>query len=203
MLDNSLRELRAHGIRPRVTGHRPGTPPWTQAEFTIGPVAVRVFDHHEPGLTTVEVHHFPVRHIPALLNAVGATPDPDLLPFPGLPEDYEGEAARWLAEQMGDAIGMVSMWSVPGTEDDVDPSWYTRELSTCWAGPTWALLELSGPSFDAPGILRMYQLTDTAAHAVITTLTRTVTPVVPKLSTGPARVPPSPTAEARSTPGPR
>ncbi|MFI1890254.1 hypothetical protein [Streptomyces jumonjinensis] len=149
------------------------------------------------------MHHLSVRHVPALLNAVGATPDPGLLAFPGLPEDYEGEAARWLAEQMGDAIGIVGKWPVPGTEDDANPAWYTQQLSTCWAGPAWAFLELSGPSLDAPCVLRMYQLTDTAVHAVITTLTRTAAPRTPQTSGGPARVPQRPTAEVGSTPGPR
>jgi hypothetical protein len=152
VLDNSLRELRIRGIRPRVTGHRPGTPPWTQAEFTLGGVGVCLLDHHRPAHTTVEMHQLPVRHIPTLLNTVGATPDPGLLVFPPLPEDYEGEAARWIAEQLGDAVGMVSKHPVPGT--DTDPSWYTGELSTCWSGPAWALIELSGPSTDTPCTLR-------------------------------------------------
>ncbi|AZK97068.1 MULTISPECIES: hypothetical protein [Streptomyces] len=176
MLDNLLHELHTHGIRPHVTGHRPGTPPWTQAEFTLGPVAVRLFDHHEPSRTTVEMRHLPVRHIPALLNAVGATPDPELLDFPSLPEDFEGEAARWLADQMGNTLGMVRKWPVPGAENDADPALYTDHLSTCWSGPAWALLELSGPSLHAPCTLRMGQLTDTTVHAVITTLTRTAPP---------------------------
>ncbi|MFI6289366.1 hypothetical protein ACIBCM_32255 [Streptomyces sp. NPDC051018] len=203
MLDSSLRELHAHGIRPHVTGHRPGTPPWTQATFTLGHVAVRLFDHHMPAHTTVEMHQLPVRHVPAALNAVGVTPDPGLLPFPGLPEDYEGEAARWLAGQMGDAIGMVSKWPVPGTENDADPAWYTRELSTCWSGSAWALVELAAPSMDAPCILRIHQLTDIEAHAVITAIVRTTTPKTPQTSTGPAQVPPRTAAEVRSAPGPR
>lgn len=104
---------------------------------------------------------------------------------------------------MGDAIGMVSKRPVPGTEDEADPSWYTKQLSTCWSGPAWALIRLSEPSLDAPGVLRIHQLTDTAAHAVITTLTRTVTPKTLPRPTGPARVPPSPMAEVRSTSGRR
>ncbi|MFC5154062.1 hypothetical protein [Streptomyces amakusaensis] len=160
---------------------------------------VRLFGDHEPSQSSVEMHHLPVRHVPALLNAVGATLDLGLRPFQCLPEDYEGEAARWLAEQLGDAIGIVGNWPVLGSEDDPNPSWYTQQLSTCWSGP---FLELPGPSLDAPCILRMYQLTDTAAHAVITALTRTAYPKTPKLSTGPARVPPMSAAEGRSTPGP-
>ncbi|MFF0448055.1 hypothetical protein ACFYT4_16870 [Streptomyces sp. NPDC004609] len=101
---------------------------------------------------------------------------------------------------MGNAVGMVSKWPVPGTENDAYPSWYTRELSTCWSGPAWALLELSAPSKDAPCTLRMHRLTAAAAHAVITTLARVTTPAVQQLFTAPTRVAWLP-AEGRPTRG--
>ncbi|MGW4204196.1 hypothetical protein [Streptomyces sp. NPDC004726] len=205
MPDSTLRELRAHGIRPHVTGHRPGEPAWTQIDFTARGVTVRLFDHHEPSRTTVDMHQLPVPHVPRLLNAIGATPDPELLAFPGHPEDYEGEAARWLAEQMGNAVGMVSKWPVPGQEGDAHPSWYTQQLSTCWSGPAWALIELSAPSMDTPCTLRMHQLTHTAAHAVITTLARAaVTDAPPPVARQQGALPQPPSArEANTSLGPR
>ncbi|MGW1974173.1 hypothetical protein [Streptomyces sp. NPDC001889] len=174
MPDSTLRDLRNLGISATVTGAAPGTSPWTELAFTAGEVSVRWFSHHTPSGNTVEVHRLPVRHAPAVLNAVGARADAELAGY-RLPEDFEGEAARRLDSQTGHALGLVAKVPLPGHEDDALPPTYTGELAASWLGSEHAIVELSGPSMNAVCSLWIYGLTDLTVRTVLSALTQSLT----------------------------
>ncbi|MEU3602647.1 hypothetical protein ABZ714_28620 [Streptomyces sp. NPDC006798] len=201
MPDSTLRDLRNLGIPVAVTRSAPGASPRTQIAFTAGEVSVRWVSHHTPSGNTVEMHRLPVRDAPAVLNAVGATVDTELDRY-RLPDDYEGEAARWLDSQTGHALGLVAMAPLPGHEDDALPPTYTAELSATWRGSEHAIVELSGPSMNAACSLWIYNLPDPAARAVLSALTQTLAGP-PPADGGPTAVRQRPRTGESQGPGPR
>ncbi|MEU5162333.1 hypothetical protein AB0G74_22385 [Streptomyces sp. NPDC020875] len=192
MPDSALRALRTQGIHPAVTRSGPGTSAWTQMTFTAGGATVRWFSHHTLSGNTVEIHGLPVRRTPRVLNAIGATVDADLVGY-GLPDDYEGEAARWLDSETGHALGMVAQSPLPGHEDDALPPLYTSELAANWTGREHAIVDLSGPSMDAVCNLWLSGLTRPAARAVLTACTQSLSAPAPA-----APSPPRPLSPAKT-----
>ncbi|MGW0572944.1 hypothetical protein [Streptomyces tauricus] len=164
----AIRLLLTMGIRPQVTRSLPIESPWVDVSFVHGATSGRWFNTYTRKGHSVRFKLLPLDLVPAILAAVGGTPDGGELATFHDPADCEGDAARWLDKQTYGLLGVADSRPVPGYDEEAsDTPTYTSELSTGWQVEV-AHLELSGPDLNAVCNLEILRLSEAAAHAVIT-----------------------------------
>ncbi|MEU6379612.1 hypothetical protein [Streptomyces sp. NPDC046909] len=164
----TIRLLLTQGVLPLVTRSRPTESPWMEVTFTHGVTSGRWFNTYVRHGHSVRFNLLPLSLVPAVLAAVGDSPDSEEAAFHD-PADFQGDAARWLDKQTAGLLGVVDSRPLPGYDAEAfDAPTYTSELSGRWQVEGLALLELSGPHLTAVCNLELLRLSETAAHAVIT-----------------------------------